>query len=139
MFSHFQLSKAKDDNMGQVIISADSTCDIGPQLQEKFNIRLLNWRIELDGKEYLDNVEITPDVLYETWRKKGILPKSCGATPAEYLEYFGPRVEAGYDVVISAWGPVFPALFKTVSQRLRSWDMCIRWTLRTSPRDSVFW
>ena len=45
--------------MNKVLISADSTCDIGPELQKKFNIRLLNWRIELDGQEYIDNQEIT--------------------------------------------------------------------------------
>ena len=50
--------------MGKVIISADSTCDIGPELQKRYNVQLLNWRILLDDREYLDNVNITPDDLY---------------------------------------------------------------------------
>ena len=57
--------------MNKVLISADGTCDIGPELQKKFNIRLLNWRIELDGQEYIDNQEITPDDLYRAWRENG--------------------------------------------------------------------
>ena len=62
--------------MRKVIISADSTCDIGPELQKEHNVQLLNWRIALDGREYTDNVDIFPDDLYRAWRSKGILPKS---------------------------------------------------------------
>ena len=85
--------------MKKVIISADSTCDIGPELQERYHIQLLNWRILLDGKEYLDNVNITPDDLYRAWRERGILPKSTGATSEEYKQHFQPLIDQGYEIV----------------------------------------
>lgn len=83
----------------KVIISADSTCDIGPELQKKYNVQLLNWRIELEGKEYIDNVEIVPDDLYTAWRERKALPKSSGATPYDLKNHFTPWLEQGYDVV----------------------------------------
>lgn len=85
--------------MGKVIISADSTCDIGPELQKRYNVQLLNWRILLDDREYLDNVNITPDDLYRAWRERGVLPKSTGATCEEYKNHFQPLIDQGYEVV----------------------------------------
>lgn len=90
--------------MGKVIISADSTCDIGPELQKRYNVQLINWRILLDGKEYMDNVTIFPDDLYRAWRERGILPKSTGATSEEYKRHFKPLVEQGYEVVHVGFG-----------------------------------
>ena len=78
--------------MNKVIISADSTCDIGPELQKRYNVQLLNWRILLDDREYLDNVNITPDDLYRAWRERGVLPKSTGATCEEYKNHFQPLI-----------------------------------------------
>ena len=108
--------------MNKVLISADSTCDIGPDLQKEFNIQLLNWRIELDGREYIDNQEITPDDLYRVWREKGILPKSCGATPSEYANHFGLLIEQGYQVVHIGLGSGISSAFQncvTAAQELK--------------------
>lgn len=85
--------------MNKVIISADSTCDIGPELAKRYNVKLIAWKIELDGKEYLDNVEISPDEMYAVWREKGILPTSSGANPGDYIAHFEPYVKEGYDIV----------------------------------------
>lgn len=85
--------------MRKVVISADSTCDIGPELAQEYDVQLLNWKIELDGKEYLDNVELKPDEMYEICRAKKILPKSSGANPQDYADHWKPWVDDGYDVV----------------------------------------
>ena len=109
--------------MGKVIISADSTCDIGPELQKRYNVQLINWRILLDGKEYMDNVTIFPDDLYRAWRERGILPKSTGATSEEYKRHFKPLVEQATRWFTSASDPVFPAPIKMRSRRQRKSDM----------------
>lgn len=105
--------------MRKVIISADSTCDIGPELQKEHNVQLLNWRIALDGREYTDNVDIFPDDLYRAWRSKGILPKSTGATCEEYLNHFRPLVEAGYDVVHLGLGSGISCSFQNAAEAAR--------------------
>lgn len=85
--------------MSKVIISADCTCDINPEIQERYNIQLLDWRIELDGKEYVDNVEIFPDDLYKAWREKKILPRSSAATLFDFKKHFEPLLAEGYEIV----------------------------------------
>ncbi len=85
--------------MGEVIISADSTCDIGQDLANRYKVKLLDWRIVLDGKTYLDNVDITPDKMYEICREKKILPTSSGANPEEYKTHFQPLLDEGYEIV----------------------------------------
>jgi DegV family protein with EDD domain len=85
--------------MPKVIISADSSCDIGPQLQERYHIPLFNWSIELDGKVYTDGVTITPDDLYTAWRERKVLPKSAAPSPLAYQEFFAPLRAQGAEVV----------------------------------------
>ena len=105
--------------MEKVIISADSTCDIGPELQKRYHIQLLNWRILLDGKEYLDNVNITPDDLYRAWRERSILPKSTGATCEEYKQHFQPLIDQGYEIVHIGLGSGISCSYQNAVQAAR--------------------
>lgn len=85
--------------MKKVIISADSTCDLGDKLKEKWNIQYFPYHINLEGKDYLDNVTITPDDLYAAYRERKALPKTSAINVGEYLEHFKKFTDAGYEVV----------------------------------------
>ncbi|MBQ2840814.1 MAG: DegV family protein [Oscillospiraceae bacterium] len=85
--------------MSKIILSADRTCDIGPELQEKYSVNLISYSITLEDKKYMDSVDVFPDDLYEAFRKNGTLPKTSAINPAEYTEYFKPWVDAGYEVI----------------------------------------
>ncbi len=85
--------------MKKVIISADSTCDLGDQLKEKWNIQYFPYHINLEGKDYLDNVTITPDDLYSAYRERKALPKTSAINVGEYLEHFKKFTDEGYEVV----------------------------------------
>lgn len=54
--------------MRKVILTCDSTCDLGSELCQKHNIQTFPYHINLKGKSYTDNVDITPPVLYDAWR-----------------------------------------------------------------------
>lgn len=83
----------------KVILSADSTCDIGPELQERYNVQLQYSRIQLGEKSYVEQLEITPDDLYKAWYEQGKLPKTSAITPAAFCDSFHPWVKQGYDVL----------------------------------------
>ncbi|MDL2219402.1 DegV family protein [Ruminococcaceae bacterium OttesenSCG-928-O06] len=83
----------------KIILSADSTCDIGPELQDKYNVQMFNYHIQIGDESYVDRLEITPEELYSAWRDRGILPKTAAITPGEYAEYFEKWVGDGYEVV----------------------------------------
>ena len=46
-----------------VIISADKTCDLPQEKLDQYNIPTMPYHINLEDKEYIDSVDITPDEL----------------------------------------------------------------------------
>lgn len=85
--------------MKKVVISADSTCDLGNELKEKWGIHYFPYHINSEGKDYLDNVTITPDDLYAAYRERKALPKTSAINAGEYIEYFKQFTDEGCEVV----------------------------------------
>lgn len=52
--------------MPNVIISADSTCDLSPEQRERHQVRSFPFHTEFRGRDHLDNIDITPQVLLAT-------------------------------------------------------------------------
>lgn len=83
----------------RIILSADSTCDLGAVLKQKYHVNYYPFHISLDGKEYVDNVDITPDDLFEAYWQYKQLPKTAAIGVAEYIDYFQKWTRQGYDVI----------------------------------------
>jgi len=83
----------------RIILSADGTCDLVPELKEKYDVHFFNYHIQIGEKSYVDHIEISPDDIYRSWREKGILPKTAAVTPGEYSAYFAQWVRDGYEVI----------------------------------------
>ena len=82
-----------------VIISADRTCDLPQEKVEQYGIPMMPYHINLEDKEYIDSVDITPDDLYKAYWERKALPKTSAISVGEYLDYFKPMVDAGNTVV----------------------------------------
>lgn len=85
--------------MAKIIISSDSTCDLSPELVEKYNISIIPLGVTLGDKVYLDGVDITPDDVYAHHDKTGELPKTTAANVGEFIDYFTELTKDG-DAVI---------------------------------------
>jgi DegV family protein with EDD domain len=85
--------------MNKIILSADSTCDIGPELQDKYGVQFFNLHIQIGEKTYIDMLEITAEDIYAAWRQHGLLPKTAAVTPEDYRNFFQPWIEEGYSVL----------------------------------------
>ncbi len=83
----------------KVILSADSTCDLGEELQARYHVNYTPYHISLEDQDYLDNVTISAEQIYQAYWDKKLLPKTSAINIAEYIEYFKPWVEEGYEVV----------------------------------------
>lgn len=83
----------------KIIISADSTCDLPPELVEKYGIIIVPLHVILDGNTYDDMVNITPDDIYASFEKTGKLPKTSAANMQEYIDKFKPYIDKGCEVV----------------------------------------
>ena len=82
-----------------VLLSADSTCDLGAALLEEYNVHVVPFNVTLGDEQYLDGVTIDPDGIYATYREKKILPRTAAINIATYEDIFRGYVEQGFDVV----------------------------------------
>ena len=83
----------------KVILTADSTCDLGEELKARYNVFYYPLHIILDGKDYLDNVDITPSEIFQAYYDKKILPKTAAVNIGEYQEFFKQFTDEGCEVV----------------------------------------
>lgn len=82
-----------------VKIIADSTCDLSPDLIEKYGIEILPLHIVLDDKEYEDGITITPDEIYVWSDENKATPKTSALSMDVAVEAFKKCIDAGDDVV----------------------------------------
>ena len=83
----------------RIILSADSPCDLGAALKERYDVTFYPYHIVLDGKQYSDSVDIYPEDLYTAYRQKGVLPKTSAINIAEYVAYFRRWTDEGFSVI----------------------------------------
>ena len=83
-----------------VMITADSTVDLSPELRERYDIRIIPLTITL-GEEhfYDDGVAFTPLDMYARYHQDGLLPKTSAPGVQEFLDFFGPLVRQGCEIV----------------------------------------
>lgn len=83
----------------KIILSADSTCDLDSELKERYHVHYFPLHIILNGKDYRDNVDITPEQIYEEYYANKSLPSTAAVNVSEYLDYFRPWVEQGCEII----------------------------------------
>lgn len=88
-----------DQTAQKIILSADSTCDLDQELKERYHVHYFPLHIILNAKEYKDNVDITPEEIYQEYYDHKVLPKTAAVNVQEYIDHFRPWVEDGYEVI----------------------------------------
>ena len=83
----------------KVIISADSTVDLSAELKARYNVSYFPYHIIFEGKEYLDNVDITPPEIFAAYHARKSLPKTAAINIDEYVSYFSQWSPEEYDVI----------------------------------------
>lgn len=91
----------------KVILCADSTCDIGPELKEKYDVHCYPLHVLLDGNNYSDGVDLTPDDIYKVYEEKQVLPKTAAVNMTEYVDFCKPFIDDGCEVVYISLGSGF--------------------------------
>ena len=82
-----------------VKILSDSTCDLSPELVEKYDIGICPLGVTLGERSGRDGIEITPDDIYAYVDAAGDLPKSSAVSVGAYEELFRLWRGKGYDVI----------------------------------------
>ncbi len=79
--------------------SADSTCDLSPELLQRYDIAIRPLYVVMDGEPKMDGLSVTPDEMYAFTAATGKLCSTAAINVADYIEFFRPMSQA-YDAVI---------------------------------------
>ena len=80
-------------------ISADSTCDLSPELVERYRIGIAPLYIVRDGESLVDGVDITPDEIYAHVEAGGSMCSTAAVSVYDYVEFFHKELESADAVV----------------------------------------
>ena len=83
----------------KVLITADSTCDLSEELCERFGVKIIPLTIVLGDESFLDGNGFTVDDIYARYHKDGTLPKTAAPSIQQFIDFFTPYVEQGYEIV----------------------------------------
>lgn len=83
----------------EIMITADSTCDLPQNIIEEKEIIIIPLSILLGENSYLDGIEVHTQDVYDYVAKTGTLPKTAAVTPAQYYEVFKQLTDEGKAVV----------------------------------------
>ena len=85
--------------MSNIVITSDSTTDLGAALIERYNVSIIPLGVTLGDKTYFDGVDINPDDIYAHHAKTGELPKTTAANVGDCIDFFKPFANAGKTVI----------------------------------------
>ena len=119
-------------------ISADSTCDLSPELIEKYDIRITPLYIVRDGQSLVDGKDITPDEIYAHVNSGGGMCSTAAVSVYDYTQFFRRQLEECDAVVHFHISGDMPATRMPVSP-LRRWGTSTPWTPAVSPPASASW
>ena len=80
-------------------ISADSTCDLSPELLEAYDIGITPLYIVTDDETLRDGIDVRPEFLYQRFRETGKLCRTAAVNVADYITFFKTQLE-DHDAVI---------------------------------------
>lgn len=83
----------------RVKIISDSTCDLSPELLERYDIAITPLCIIKDGEEFQDGVNITPADIFAHVDGGGSLCSTAAVSQYEYGKVFA-RYAKEYDAVV---------------------------------------
>lgn len=85
--------------MSKIQLVADSTCDLSPELIEKYNIAIIPLCIVMDENSFYDKEEITPEEIYRWADANRTTPKTAAASYERALQTLQPYIDAGDDII----------------------------------------
>ncbi|MBO5203486.1 MAG: DegV family protein [Clostridia bacterium] len=106
----------------KVLILSDSTCDLSPELIERYDVKIIPLKIGLGENQYIDGVDIDPEMIYEHYEKTGELPKTAAINTAEFASVIEPYVNDGHSAVIFTIGSQMSSTYNNARLAAEEFD-----------------
>lgn len=78
--------QGRERNMIQLV--TDSSCDLPKDILDKYNISVIPLTISIDGKDYLEGIDISPEKFCEKMLNSKELPKTSMPSPGAFATRF---------------------------------------------------
>ena len=85
--------------MANVIITADSTCDLSREQRERYGVIISPLYVRVGEDERRDGIDIDAQELFRQVESSGTLPKTAACSVDDYLALWRPYAEAGKEIV----------------------------------------
>ena len=83
-----------------VRILSDSTCDLSPELVQRYNIGIIPLHVYLGEEEYRDGIDIKPEKIYEWSDATGSTPKTSAPSIEEVMGAYKKILDNGDDIAV---------------------------------------
>jgi len=83
----------------KIKITADSTCDLGAELTEKYGVGIIPLTVVMGEKTFSDGVDVTPADIFSFVSETGVLPKTSAPSIEDYSAFFEKNLKES-DAVI---------------------------------------
>ena len=85
--------------MPKIKITCDSTCDLSPELYERYHISVIPMCVALGDRVCRDGENVEPKELFAYVEETGKLPTTSAISVGEYEDFFRAFADEGYEVV----------------------------------------
>ncbi len=106
----------------KVAILSDSTSDLSQELIDRYDIKIIPLKVGLGDVQYIDGVNINPDMIYEHYEKTGELPKTAAVNVAEFEGAIEPLVKEGKSVVVFTIGSQMSSTYNNACLAAESFE-----------------
>lgn len=101
--------------MNMIRIIVDSTCDMLQKYAETHHIIVLPLHVLVEGKEYLDGVEISVDEIY-AFMRQGVMPRTSQIGIEETYQVLDQQLAEGNDLFYLAFSSKMSGTYALVNQ-----------------------
>ena len=82
-----------------VAVVTDSTCDLPPELAQRWGIHLVPCTVNFPDRTYRDGVDLTPDEFYQLLQTSDSIPTTTQPPIGEFLQVYRPLIESNREIV----------------------------------------
>ena len=75
-------------HMEKILLLTDSASDLTPEDEARTGVRVLNIPVGVEGKEYTDRVDLTPDDMYKILNTCKELPTTAHLNMVDFVEEY---------------------------------------------------
>jgi len=95
------------------MILSDSTCDLSKDLLAKAKVSTIALHVNFPDESFDDGINLTTEEMYAMVERRGVLPKTSAVSPGEFIDFFEPYINDGFDIVYLGIGGALSTTFQS--------------------------